>query len=72
MNTIQVITRRLESLPEPARREVLDFVEFLESRTGTLGHTDSAWTEFSLASALRGMEDEHSPYTLSDVKESLR
>jgi hypothetical protein len=26
------------------------------------------WSEFSLASAMRGMEDEETPYTLADLK----
>jgi predicted DNA-binding antitoxin AbrB/MazE fold protein len=33
---------------------------------------DEAWSRFSLASAMRGMEEEESPYTLDDLKETFR
>ena len=74
MTTAQAIARHVEALPEAAQREVVDFVEFLESRTrpGAVRESDAAWSAFSLASAMRGMEDEPSPYTAADVKESFR
>jgi hypothetical protein len=52
---------------------VLDFVEFLQSRHKglTAREDDVAWSEFSLASAMRGMEDEETAYTLADLKESF-
>ena len=74
MTTAQAIVQRVMSLPEDAQREVLDFVEFIETRK--IGQAerqdDAAWSMLSLASAMRGMEDEESPYTLSDLKESFR
>ena len=33
---------------------------------------EAAWSGFSLASALRGMEGEDVPYTLGDVTESFQ
>ena len=74
MTTTEAIVQRLKSLPASAQREVLDFVEFLESRRQehTVREDEVAWSEFSLASAMRGMEDEETPYTLSDVKEAFR
>nr|VFK24806.1 MAG: Protein of unknown function (DUF2281) [Candidatus Kentron sp. LPFa]VFK35828.1 MAG: Protein of unknown function (DUF2281) [Candidatus Kentron sp. LPFa] len=74
MTTAQAIAQHVEALPEAAQREVLDFVEFIESRTGpgAVRETDAGWSTFSLASAMRGMEDEPSPYTVADVKESIR
>jgi hypothetical protein len=71
MTTTEAILQHLQSLPDSARREVLDFVRFLESRRAELiqRDEDTAWSHFSLASALRGMEDEESPYTLADLKE---
>ena len=61
------------SLPEDAQREVLDFVEFIETRKNGRAERqdDAAWSMLSLASAMRGMEDEESPYSLSDLKESF-
>ena len=60
-------------MPERAQREVLDFVEFLQSRTkpGAVREDDAAWSDFSLASAMRGMEHEYTPYEKTDLKESF-
>jgi hypothetical protein len=33
---------------------------------------DKEWSEFSLRSALRGMEGEEFPYTLADLKDTFR
>jgi hypothetical protein len=73
MTTAQAIAERVMSLPEDAQREVLDFVEFIETRkTGPSERQDEAsWSILSLASAMRGMEDEDSPYSLDDLKESF-
>ena len=62
MTTAQAIVQQLAALPEEAQREVLDFVEFI-SRTAGQGARDeeTAWSAFSLASAMRGIEDEASP-----------
>ena len=73
MNIEETIIKRLKSLPDLAQREVLDFVEFLAYRREELPtrEEDVAWSKFSLASAMRGMEDEETPYTLSDLKETF-
>ena len=74
MTTTEAITEYLRDLPESARREVLDFVQFLQSRRSRSldRKEDTAWSELSLASAMRGMEAEDSPYTLADLKESFK
>jgi hypothetical protein len=74
MTTAQAIAEHIEALPESAQREVLDFVEFLESKAkpSAVRETETAWSVFSLASAMRGMEDEGSPYTDADVNVSFR
>lgn len=74
MTTAQAIAQHIEALPEATRREVLDFVKFLESRmkSDVVREADAGWSAFSLASAMRGMEDEPSPYTVADVRESFR
>lgn len=71
MTTSEAIVERLKLLPGPAQQEVLDFVEFLESRRGGGDVSDAEWNRFSLASAMRGMQDEDSPYTRDDLKESF-
>ena len=74
MTTADQISQHLQTLPEPVLREVLDFVEFLKSRhkISKAREEDTMWTDLSLTSAMRGMEDEESPYTLTDIKESFR
>jgi len=74
MTTVEQIAQHLQSLPEPVQREVLDFVEFLKSRSEIPKgrEEDAMWAELSLGSAMRGMEDEDSPYMLTDIKESFK
>ncbi len=71
MTTSEAILARLKALPDPVQKEVLDFVEFLESRQAGRDVSDEEWNRFSLASAMRGMEEEESPYTRDDLKESF-
>lgn len=74
MTTTEAIIQRLQTLPETARREILDFVEFLELRQykSAAREEDIDWSAFSLASAMRDMEDEDTSYTLADLRESFR
>ena len=75
MTTAQAITQSVQSLPAVAQREVLDFVEFLRVRTepAVVRESDTTWYDFSLGSAMRGMEEETTPsYTAADLKESFR
>ena len=74
MTTAQAIVERLKSLPDEAQKEVLNFVEFMENRNAKREESqdDAAWSTLSLASAMRGMEDEESLYTLDDIKESFQ
>jgi hypothetical protein len=66
VNLDEKIIEQIRQLPESKKAEVLDFVEFLKSKTD-----DKNWSEFSLSSAMRGMEDEVSPYSLKDLKVSF-
>jgi hypothetical protein len=60
-------------LPDALQQEVLDFVKFLlfkHEQETTPEQDDIEWSYFSLASAMRGMEDEDTPvYTTDDLKE---
>jgi hypothetical protein len=50
---------------------VLDFVEYLlaKAEREAIRREERAWSDLSLSSAMRGMEDEDTPaYTLSDLK----
>ena len=66
------ILEHVEKLPESFQAEVLDFVEYLESkmcRDHKKGHEDEDWSRLSLSFAMQDMEDEYSPYSLEDIKE---
>jgi len=71
MTITEEIIQRVTTLPESAKSEVLDFVEFLKLK---VSHTqeDIEWSTFSLSSALRDMENEESLYSLDDIKESFK
>jgi len=66
MTTLEKIVQHLETMPESAQTEVLDFVEYLKSKDD-----GSRWTQFSLDSAMRGIAEEPSPYEVSDIKEKF-
>jgi len=60
------IARDVETLPETMQAQVLDFVQFLKSRTSP---EDADWSILSLAQAMRGMDSEPDLYSESDLKE---
>ena len=67
MKTSDAIHKKVSALPEPLQREVLDFVEYL---AGKQERENAEWSAFSLASALRGLEEEPWPeYGDEDFKE---
>jgi hypothetical protein len=68
MTLTDEIIQHVQSLPEPLKVEVLDFVEYLELKNKKSGD-DADWSALSLSSAMRGMEDEPSPYSVDDLKE---
>jgi len=73
MTLTEKILQHVKGLPDLLQEEVLDFVEYLESKVGKRkqaeGKTD--WSTISLSYAMRGMENEHTPYTLNDLKETF-
>jgi hypothetical protein len=50
--------KKLKGLPESKQMEILDFAEYLHAKTER--EEKREWTDFSLASAMRGMEKEKS------------
>ncbi len=66
MSLEEKIIEQVHKLPEYKKAEVLDFVEYLRSKS-----EDKDWSELSLSSSMLGMEDEKSFYSLSDLKESF-
>jgi len=65
------IQRRVERLPAALQAEVLDFVEYLLTKTEreAVLRESRDWSDYSLSLAMRGMEDEETPtYTVSDLE----
>ncbi len=65
------IQKNVQRLPEVFQVQVLDFVEYLltKSERETARQDDLDWSDLSLLSAMRGMEDEDVPqYTTNDLK----
>ena len=73
MTTLESIHQYAQMLPDSLQREVLDFVRFLlfkREQEIIPEQDDLEWSNFSLASAMRGMENEDTPvYTTDDLKE---
>lgn len=72
MSAKEQITDRLQKLPQPLQREVLDFIDFLAQRVaqGEDSGEQADWTKFSLAQAMSGLENEDSlDYSEADLKE---
>ncbi|MFH1352188.1 MAG: DUF2281 domain-containing protein [bacterium] len=71
MTVAEKIIQHIRLLPEVIQTEVLDFVEYLETKTGIAesAENDVAWSGFSLSQAMRGLESEPSIYSTDDLKE---
>ncbi|MBI5185699.1 MAG: DUF2281 domain-containing protein [Nitrospinae bacterium] len=67
----EIIFQHVQSLPEPLQAEVLDFVKYLELKDekSKKEKENKEWLSYSLSSAMRGMENEVSPYSVEDIKE---
>ena len=71
MTIAETIMEHVASLPEFAQTEVLDFVEYLESKKKVIKKRKNNWSEFSVSQAMRGMELEESIYSSTDIKEEV-
>lgn len=69
MSLADKIIKNVKALPESKQIEILDFIEYLRVKTERQANIE--WTDFSLSSAMRGMEDEQAPYSVNDLKESF-
>ena len=66
MTVDERIQQAIQELPDPYREELWDFIQYLLVKAERVEQQE--WTALSLTSAMRGMEDEPSPYTLDDIK----
>jgi hypothetical protein len=69
MNLSEKIINNVKILPESKQIQILDFVEYLKLKMEK--EEQKEWKDFSLSSAMQGMEDEESPYSLNDIKETF-
>jgi hypothetical protein len=67
MRIEEKIIEYIHELPEHEKAEVLDFIDYLKTKVERKGMKE--WTEFSLSSAMQGMEGEEIPYSIEDLKE---
>ena len=68
MAVLERIQKKVKLLPEPTQYQVLDFVDYLLSRSR---QEDMLWSKLSVRWALRGMEDEEWPeYSTQDMVET--
>ena len=68
MNILAKLLEDINRLPESKQLELADFVERLMQTADS--EEELNWSNLSLASALRGMENEEFPYTIDDLKET--
>ena len=67
MPIAEKIHQSVQRLPANVQAEVLDFIEYLLAKTERQEERD--WSDLSLASAMRGMEEEETPlYTSADLR----
>ena len=69
MSIAETILKDVEALSESKQLEVLDFMQYLRSKAEKQDVND--WPDFSLSSAMRGLEEEQTPYSLNYIKESF-
>ncbi|MCZ6879000.1 MAG: DUF2281 domain-containing protein [Acidobacteria bacterium] len=71
MTLPEKIIQHLQKLPESVQAEVLNFVEYLESKIGRdqKVQDERDWSTLSLSCAMRGMEYEQTFYSSNDLKE---
>jgi len=69
MSTAEQIIHGISSLRPDKQSEVLEFVEFLKEKERK--SEENGFKEASLASAMRGMEEEETLYSESDIVEKI-
>jgi len=67
MPIAEKIHQHVQRLPTNVQAEVLDFIEYLLAKTER--QEEREWSDLSLTSAMRGMEEEETPlYTPADLR----
>lgn len=68
MSVSKILQQYIQMLPEQDQAEVLDFVKYLLFKQQ---QEEKDWSKFSLAMAMRGLEDEETLYTMDDLQETF-
>lgn len=71
MTVAEKIIKHIKALPDEFQAEVLDFIEYLESKTQVVKEDSVEWGGVSLSQAMCGMESEDTPYSTDDLKETF-
>lgn len=69
MTIAEQLLNSIQDLPEELQKQVLDYSEYLKTRT--IQEERIAWSNLSLESAMRGMEGEDSDYSIADIREAF-
>ncbi|EHQ05007.1 DUF2281 domain-containing protein [Leptonema illini] len=69
MTIAEQLLNSIQDLPEELQKQVLDYSEYLKTRT--IQEERIAWSNLSLESAMRGMEGEDSDYSMADIREAF-
>ena len=67
MSLAEKVIEKIKSLPEDKQTEILHFIDFISKKVKE--EERKQWSEFSLTSAMRGLETEDTLYSLEDIKE---
>jgi hypothetical protein len=67
MNIPEKILNSINTLPKSKQLEVFDFIGYLNQKEEKEEY--NSWSSLSIDSAMRGLEDEESIYTVDDLKE---
>jgi hypothetical protein len=73
MTLAETIVDHIYKMPRPEQAEVLDFIEYLETkaRQRRAREEEEAWSAFSLENAMHGIAEEASNYGTKDLKETF-
>ncbi len=69
MSLEETIIKDFQELPPPEQAEALNFIEYLKAKASKKERKN--WSTFSLSSAMHGIEDEETPYSIEDLKEAF-
>lgn len=74
MSVTEQIIQRLNQLSETEQSEVLGFVDYLQTRGRERKQKQDTkqWTEFSLDSAMRGLEEDPVEYSIENIQETFQ